>query len=592
MKRSWLGFIILFIAILFGIIFILVLNHRSHEDETGLSFIYPFNGALFPPEFPAPTFMWNDLNVSHNRWLIEIRTQNKAYHYYEFTDKTSWVPAAAQWDSIKSLSDHGKIIIMVKTVSSGDREKDDKSAHIHISVSKDEVGAPILYREIPLPFEYAEKHPDSMAYKLVNVGSNNPPHVVMRKFMVCGNCHSYSNDGLTIGLDFDAAHRDKGGYFIADIKDTIRFDTTNYISWNKLQDVKSFGMLSKISPSGRYVATTIKDRVISHSFGMSPDVIPFSQLFFPVNGVIAIYDRETGQLNELPGANLEEYVQTNSFWTPDEKQIVFSRAKAFSYLSEERDFLLDDPQILDQFINRKLDFKFDICIIPFNEGRGGEAKPITGASQNEMSNFFPAVSPDGKWLVFCMAENYMLLQPDSRMYIVPLKGGKPKKMYSNLYLMNSWHAWSPNGKWLVFVSKGLSVYTDMFLTHVDDRGNSSYPVLIEKARFKGRAANYPEFINLPADYTFNMVYNYVNLDHIKRAMLAKDTTLALKLYEQYLSQDQYSLEHEYVFLGSFNIELERYEEALHLLEIASIKYPESPEVGGLLQTTKRKLAVQ
>ena len=68
----------------------------------------------------------------------------------------------------------------------------------------------------------------------------------------------------------------------------------------------------------------------------------------------------------------------------------------------------------------------------------------------------------------------------------------------------------------------MSIYTDMFLTHIDADGNSSYPVLIEKARYRGRAANYPEFINLPADYTFNMVYNYVNLDHIKRAMLAVD----------------------------------------------------------------------
>ena len=129
----------------------------------------------------------------------------------------------------------------------------------------------------------------------------------------------------------------------------------------------------------------------------------------------------------------------------------------------------------------------------------------------------------------------------------------------------------------------------MFLTHVDEKGNSSYPVLIEKARKRGRAANYPEFINQPPDYTFKMVYNYVNLDHIKRALLAKDTALALNLYEQYLGQNQYSLENEYIFLGRFNIELKRYKKAIEFLELAINKESGNSEANGLLQLARRKL---
>ena len=40
-----------------------------------------------------------------------------------------------------------------------------------------------------------------------------------------------------------------------------------------------------------------------------------------------------------------------------------------------------------------------------------------------MSNFFPKYSPDGKWIVFCKAKSYMLLQPDSELYIIPAEGG-------------------------------------------------------------------------------------------------------------------------------------------------------------------------
>ena len=47
--------------------------------------------------------------------------------------------------------------------------------------------------------------------------------------------------------------------------------------------------------------------------------------------------------------------------------------------------------------------------------------------------------------------------------------------------MNSWHSFSPNGRWLVFSSKSRSPYTQMFLTHLDEEGRDSPPILIENA---------------------------------------------------------------------------------------------------------------
>jgi hypothetical protein len=47
--------------------------------------------------------------------------------------------------------------------------------------------------------------------------------------------------------------------------------------------------------------------------------------------------------------------------------------------------------------------RYDLYRIPFKDGRGGEPVPITGASGNGMSNSFPKVSPDGRWIVFVQA---------------------------------------------------------------------------------------------------------------------------------------------------------------------------------------------
>ena len=44
--------------------------------------------------------------------------------------------------------------------------------------------------------------------------------------------------------------------------------------------------------------------------------------------------------------------------------------------------------------------QYDLYKIPFNGGKGGKAVPVLGASANGMSNDFPKVSPDGRWIVF------------------------------------------------------------------------------------------------------------------------------------------------------------------------------------------------
>ncbi len=43
-----------------------------------------------------------------------------------------------------------------------------------------------------------------------------------------------------------------------------------------------------------------------------------------------------------------------------------------------------------------------------------------------MSNDFPKVSPDGKWIVFVQNKSGLLMRPDSKLYIVPAGGGEAR----------------------------------------------------------------------------------------------------------------------------------------------------------------------
>ena len=144
-----------------------------------------------------------------------------------------------------------------------------------------------------------------------------------------------------------------------------------------------------------------------------------------------------------------------------------------------------------------------------------------------MSNNFPKVSPDGKWIVFVQCKNGLLMRPDSKLYIVPFEGGEARPLESNLPVMNSWHTWSPNGRWLVFSSKSPSLYTRLYLTHIDDQGHASPPVEIENATASNRAVNIPEFVNIGAN----------DMDHVE--------TPAIDFYREFDTAQQLQDEAKY-----------------------------------------------
>ncbi len=561
MKRLRIILPVLLLAVISLIIFF---RFGKRDTASGISITYPFNNALFPPEFPVPVFEWKNDARDTSSWDVTLAGRNKKWLISARVKQLSWSPEKSDWDSLKYLSGFDKIYFKVKRAGTHE-----KSARVTFSISRDSVGAPVLYRQMPIPFYLAEKQLDSMNYVLIDIGSSNPPHIAMRSFPVCGNCHSFSADGSTISLDLDAGRRDKGGYFVSAINDTILFNIGNYMSWSKIEKRSTFGLFSKISPDGRHIVTTVKDRVVSKNPPLDRyESFAYSLLFFPVNGNLAVYDRESHTLKELPGANLDEYVQSNAFWTPDGKEIIFSRARALPRDSDIYKLAVEDKNLLEQFEERKVPFKYDLYRIPFNGGKGGKAEPVEGASNNGKSNYFPAVSPDGKWLVYCQAENYMLLMPDSRLYIVPLKGGKPRMLKCNFSSLNSWHAWSPNSKWIVFASKGLSVFTDLFLTHIDEKGNASIPVLVDKARAWHRVANYPEFVNRRPEKVFDMEYDYVELAHIRMALREGDKQKARQLFDKLMEQQPFLFREDYLTLSDFLFRMGLPEESKKYAELA------------------------
>jgi tetratricopeptide (TPR) repeat protein len=179
--------------------------------------------------------------------------------------------------------------------------------------------------------------------------------------------------------------------------------------------------------------------------------------------------------------------------------------------------------------------------VRFNDGKGGVAEPVLGASNNGMSNSFPKISPDGKWIVFVKCRNAQLMRPDSELYIVPVSGGVARKMRCNTSLMNSWHSFSPNGHWMVFSSKSRSPYTQMYLTHIDADGNDSPAILIDNSTAANRAVNLPEFVNIPPDGILDITSPasefYKVMDEAVELQGAGDKAAAFEAWKKAIAMD-------------------------------------------------------
>ncbi len=492
------------------------------SDPSGrLEIAYPLDETLFPPDIAAPKIIWSDETEGVQRWEILLRADPAGELLRFAATQPSWRPSEEEWAEIKRRTEAPQAELAI--VGLNEQGEATSSASLRLQTSKDPVGDSIFYREVPLPFIEAVQDPSRIRWRFGSVDSTTAPPIVLENLPVCGNCHSFSDDGSTLGLDVDYGN-DKGGYAVLPVSERMVMNDEKIITWSdyKKDDGElTFGLLSQVSPDGRYVISTVKDRAV---FVATPE-IAFSQLFFPIKGILVVYDTETGTYQSLTGADDPAYVQSNPTWSPDGKSVVFARSKVYEKesIADAQTILLDEKDV-PEFVEDKEPFKFDLYRVPFNEGRGGKAEPIAGASHNGMSNFFAKFSPDGKWIVFCKAENYMLLMPDSELYIVPAEGGEARRLRANTPLMNSWHSFSSNGRWLVFSSKANTPYTQLFLTHIDEEGRSTPPVVLDHFTGNDRAANIPEFVPIAANSIAEIKEQFLDAYSFLRAGMANERT--------------------------------------------------------------------
>ncbi len=188
------------------------------------------------------------------------------------------------------------------------------------------------------------------------------------------------------------------------------------------------------------------------------------------------------------------------FWAPDGKTLYYCSAH-FVHNDSVSDKGLD-------VITRTYEIKYNIYKKRFNP-ETLEFDPrelVFDAAAMNKSATLPRISPDGRFLMFTLAEYgvFHIWHRDADLWIMDLKTGEFREMKEiNSTDTESYHSWSGNGRWVVFSSRRYDGnYTRPFIAHIDKNGKGSKPFELPCAdpdyhRQLMKCYNIPEFMTGP-----------------------------------------------------------------------------------------------
>jgi Tol biopolymer transport system component len=273
----------------------------------------------------------------------------------------------------------------------------------------------------------------------------------------CLNCHTFCNNRTDKMLIHTRSAQYGSSAILVENGQANKIGTKfGYTSWH---------------PSGKVAAYSVN--MVTQFFHSARDEV---RDVIDLDSYLAYYLVDLQAIKTTPDLARKDRLETYPTWSPDGRYLYFCSAP-LSWTA--RDVI---PSSYDKV-------KYDLVRVQYDLDRDqwGQPETVLSARETGMSILLPRISPDGRWLVFCMCNYgcFPVYQQSSDLYMIDLEAARQSGRYEYRRLKcnsdnsESWHSWSSNGRWMAFSSKRQSgVFTRLYLSYVDENGRVHKPILL------------------------------------------------------------------------------------------------------------------
>ncbi len=353
-----------------------------------------------------------------------------------------------EWRALLKSNRGNKIFfdVYVKDVEHGWR----KFKSISNTIAEDEIDDYVVYR-LMKPIYNWWKDIGIYQRNLVNYDESLLMHG--RSFGEgCLNCHSFVGndpDMMTIGLR--SAEYGSSTLLVQNGKVSKIGSKWGYTAWH---------------PGGTLAVYSInKVRQFFHTGRMDVrDVVD-------LDSALVCYMIEDRKAICPPQLSEKNRLETYPTWSPNGEYLYYCSG---SVLWKDRDKI--PPENYDKL-------KYNLCRIHYDARNNswGQVETVLSAEETGLSILLPRISPDGRFLLFCMCDYgcFPVYQPSSDLYIMDLFTGRYRRLAINSKYSESWHSWSSNSRWIVFSSKRQDgLFTRTYISYIDDNGKAHKPFVL------------------------------------------------------------------------------------------------------------------
>ena len=289
----------------------------------------------------------------------------------------------------------------------------------------------------------------------------------------CMNCHSFCRNDPHIMLFH--LRQQHAGTLILKGGQITKVNT-------RAEGMLSAGVYPRWHPDGRYVAFSFNSTRQEFHTANENKVEVYDQ----ASGLV-IYDTETFTVFTDSLICSPERFETFPEWSPDGKYLCFCSAPARPM-----------PQHYDSIRYDLLRISFDVSTRRF----GDRVDTLVSSARTGKSVALARISPDGKYVVFCMSDygTFPVWHRDNDLYLLNIATGEISNMtVINSAQSDSYHSWSSNGRWMVFGSRRMDgSFTRPYLCYFDTEGIVHPPFLLPQKDpryydFSMKSFNVPEF---------------------------------------------------------------------------------------------------